>query len=178
MSKAIHTRFIEIAGDLSPELAEEIASSEPLQLVPCQDVPFPERLCRAIAGQQLSIKAAETIWGRVVGSASSKSLMDHFSAVEPTVLRTCGLSAAKVKAVRAVAQTACTGQLDAEELRGLDHRDRTQRLTAIWGVGQWTADMMGIFYFGDPDIWPEGDVTARKTLEKLTSSRRKTICTA
>ncbi|MEM8810884.1 MAG: DNA-3-methyladenine glycosylase 2 family protein, partial [Cyanobacteria bacterium P01_G01_bin.38] len=56
--------------------------------------------------------------------------------------------------------------------------DRAQRLTAIWGVGQWTADMMSIFYFGDPDIWPDGDVTARTNLIQLTSARRKTTLTA
>ena len=159
-------------------LADAIAHTNPIQLIPRRESPFPERLCRAIAGQQLSVKAAETIWGRVVESAASKSLVEHFSEVNPDTLRTCGLSASKAKAMRAVAQTALAGQLDAEELGALEHEERTKRLTAIWGVGQWTADMMGIFYFGDPDIWPEGDVTARKTLERLTSPRRKTTRTA
>lgn len=71
-----------------------------------------------------------------------------------------------------------TGQLDQTELMPLHASQRSDRLTQLWGVGQWTANMMNIFYFGEPDIWPNGDVTARKTLEKLTSKRRKTINTA
>lgn len=78
----------------------------------------------------------------------------------------------------AIAAAFTQGQLDATALAQLSQTDRVKQLTKIWGIGQWTADMMGIFYFGDPDIWPDGDVTARKTLEKLTSKRRKTVRTA
>ncbi|MEM7770735.1 MAG: DNA-3-methyladenine glycosylase 2 family protein [Cyanobacteria bacterium P01_A01_bin.37] len=178
MSPAIHTQFIEIAKDVSPLLAGAIANTGPLELAPRQETPFAERLCRAVAGQQLSVKAAKTIWGRVVANAAGLPFIEYVAVATPETLRTCGLSASKAKAMRAIAQATLDGQIDATELGALDHGDRTQRLTAIWGVGQWTADMMGIFYFGDPDIWPDGDITARKTLEKLTSSRRKTTRTA
>jgi DNA-3-methyladenine glycosylase II len=178
MSAEIHDRFITISQDLSPELAAAIARIGPLELVPRRDAPLPERLCRAVAGQQLSVKAAASIWGRVVESAGDKSLIDHFAIVDPQVLRDCGLSGAKAKAMGAIAAAALAGELDAEVLGGMETAARTQRLTQIWGVGQWTADMLSIFYFGDADIWPEGDTTARKTLERLTSARRKTVRTA
>ena len=80
--------------------------------------------------------------------------------------------------MRAIALATLANQLDESLLSELDHEERTHCLTEIWGVGQWTADMMGIFYFGDPDIWPDGDTTARKNLERLTSRRRKTVRTA
>ena len=88
------------------------------------------------------------------------------------------MSAAKAKAIVAIADTHRGGGLDAEALRAMPSDERTAALTAIWGVGQWTADMMSMFYFGDEDIWPDGDVAARKTLQKLTSRRRKTTRTA
>ena len=178
MSQAIHARFVEIAQDLSDELAGAIAASPPLQLTPHQESPFPERLCRAVAGQQLSVKAAASIWSRVVDSAADQSLMNYFATVSPDTLRSCGLSAAKAKTMRAIAMAALSNQLNETFLRDLDHEERSRCLTEIWGVGQWTADMLGIFYFGDPDIWPDGDTTARKTLERLTSRRRKTTRTA
>ena len=78
----------------------------------------------------------------------------------------------------AIAAAAQTQQLNQTVLNALDHSERSRQLTQIWGVGQWTADMMGIFYFGDPDIWPDGDTAARKHLERLTSRRRKTVRTA
>ncbi|MGC1219239.1 MAG: hypothetical protein WA883_17330 [Phormidesmis sp.] len=174
----IHQKLCAIASNLSPTLAAAIAHNGPIQLVPNQDIPFPERLCRAVTGQQLSIRAAQTIWGRVVLSASNENLIDYFDWVDGAVLKSCGLSAAKVKTVKAIAQAALRGQLDPTELSQLSAVERTKRLIALWGVGPWTADMMGIFYFGDEDIWPNGDVTARKTLEKLTSKRRKTVKTA
>ena len=178
MSQAIHARFVEIAQDLSDELAGAIAASPPLQLNHHQESPFPERLCRAVAGQQLSVKAAASIWSRVVDSAADQSLMNYFATVSPDTLRSCGLSAAKAKTMRAIAMAALSNQLNETFLRDLDHEERSRCLTEIWGVGQWTADMLGIFYFGDPDIWPDGDTTARKTLERLTSRRRKTTRTA
>jgi DNA-3-methyladenine glycosylase II len=60
----------------------------------------------------------------------------------------------------------------------MNYAERSAALTSIWGVGQWTADMMCMFYFGEHDVWPDGDVGARKTLERLTNRRRSTIRTA
>jgi DNA-3-methyladenine glycosylase II len=178
VSVEIHQRCLSIATAISPVLTEAIATIGSLELTPCLDTPFSERLCRAVAGQQLSIKAAASIWKRVLVSAGEISLIDHVAIAPAETLRACGLSAAKAKTMKAIAHATLDGQLEVDELRTMDQGDRAHRLTAIWGVGQWTADMMGIFYFGDPDIWPEGDVTARKTLTKLTSARRKTTRTA
>ena len=174
----IRDRLAAIAGDVSPSLKEAIAATPPVTLVPQRELPFPDRLCRAIAGQQLSVRAAAAIWQRLVDSTKGESLVEYIAAAPPEALRTCGLSSAKAKAMGAIAAATLAGKLDGNKLGELGHEERSQRLTAIWGVGQWTADMMGIFYFGDADIWPDGDNAARKTLERLTSPRRKTVRTA
>ena len=178
MSDEIHRRCIEVASQLSPLLAEAIERGGPLTLCADDGQPLAERLCRSIAGQQLSVKAARSIWARVVDAAGETPLMEFFVEPNQETLRGCGLSGAKARALCLIAEEARAGRLEAEALRGLDHAERSRRLTALWGVGQWTADMMSIFYFGEPDVWPEGDVTARKTLERLTSPRRKTLRTA
>ena len=178
MSNAIHQRFIDIAHGLSPALADAMTALGPLALQRRQEVPLAEALCRSVAGQQLSVKAARTIWGRVLESAGERPLIEHFAVVEPEELRARGLSMAKARTMRAIAEEARAGRLDAAELGALELQERTVRLTSIWGIGQWTADMMSIFYFGDEDVWPEGDVTARSTLTRLTSRRRKTVRTA
>ena len=177
-AKVIQAQFVKIAQELSPALAAAIAQPPPVNLVADQKSPFAEKLCRAVAGQQLSIKAAAAIWQRVVDHAGEQSLIEHLTLVHPEDLRACGLSAAKAKSMGAIALAAQAGQLNADTLGTLNHTDRSQHLTAIWGVGQWTADMMSIFYFGDADVWPERDTTARKMLEHLTSRRRKTVRTA
>ena len=77
------------ARGLSPGLEGAIARNGPLELRLDQSTPFAERLCRVIAGQQLSTKAARTIWHRVIISAATvpeQSLIDYFSMVDPVVL--------------------------------------------------------------------------------------------
>lgn len=176
--RAIHRQFVETADGLSPALARAIEAAGPLELHSRADLPFAVYLSKAITGQQLSTKAASTIWGRVEASAEGDDLLAHFCDSNTELLRSCGLSGAKTKTICAISSLAREGGLDSNELRTLSTEVRTERLTSIWGVGQWTADMMSMFYFGDPDVWPDGDVAARKTLERLTSPRRKTIRTA
>ena len=176
--RAIHARFVETAGELSPALKAALAAIEPLEMRDRSDGPFPYYFCRAISGQQISVKAAQAIWGRVEASAGERELIDHLAAADPDALRACGLSGAKTKTIQTIARTHLEDGLDATVLRALSAEERAVKLTALWGVGQWTADMMNMFYFGEPDIWPDGDVAARKTLERLTSKRRKTVRTA
>ena len=176
--RAIHSRFIETADELSPELSAAIARAGPIELTSRADLPFADYLCRAITGQQLSVKAAKTIWGRVEACANGAPLAEHFCERNTDLLRSCGLSGAKTKTVCAIADLARRGALSDDQLREMSAADRATHITAIWGVGQWTSDMMNMFYFGEADIWPDGDVAARKTLERLTSPRRKTIRTA
>jgi DNA-3-methyladenine glycosylase II len=174
----VHNHLLTVAEPLFPSLHQAIARLGPLEF-PCRDtVPFPHYLCRAIAGQQISVRAAQSIWARVEGSAGDTPLLDHFTEANIGVLRACGLSGAKTKTIVAIADTHRETGLDAGALRALSVAERTARLTSMWGVGQWTADMMNMFYFGETDIWPDGDVAARKTLERLTSRRRKTVRTA
>ncbi|NEO83884.1 MAG: DNA-3-methyladenine glycosylase 2 family protein [Spirulina sp. SIO3F2] len=174
MSDLIQHHLIKVAQRLSSELAEAITALEAVNLTPHLDRPFPERLCRAVVGQQLSVKAAASIWQRVLVHAGEQPLMDFFHEAKPETLRACGLSAAKARAMGAIATTAQAGKLEGSELATLSVAERTQQLTALWGVGQWTADMMQIFYFGEPDIWPDGDTAARKTLEHLMGQQGQT----
>lgn len=178
MSEEIHLRCVEVARELSPGLAAAIERGGPITLEADDSRPLAERLCRSVAGQQLSVKAARSIWARVVTAAGETPLTHFFSEPNQEMLRDCGLSGAKVRALCLIAEAARAGRLEAEELRRLDHAERSRHLTALWGVGQWTADMISIFYFGEPDVWPEGDVAARKALQRLTSPRRKTLRTA
>ena len=174
----VHRHLVDAAAEVSLELQTALLRLGPLEFPRRDDQSFPHYLCRAISGQQISVKAAQSIWKRVEESAADRPLLDHFVLENTDALRACGLSGAKTKTIITIADTHRNVGLDTDELRALSVDERTARLTAIWGVGQWTADMMNMFYFGDPDIWPDGDVAARKTLERLTSKRRKTVRTA
>ena len=179
MTQHIHNHCLSAAEALSEALYASITRQGRLEAWTAPVTPFPVSLSRSVAGQQLSVKAAASIWSRVTAlSPSPDCLLDVFDEDRAGDLRACGLSGAKVKTLIAIAAANRQGALEAETLRALAPQDRSERLVEIWGVGRWTADMANIFYFGEPDIWPDGDVTARKTLEKLTSKRRKTVRTA
>jgi len=178
MSQRICCEFIETADQISPELADAIRAIGPIRLPGRNGRPLVDAVCRAIAGQQLSTKAARSIWNRLIDEAGDRSLTEYIGSSRADTIRRCGLSGAKVKSMKSIVAAHHTGLLDAAELARLDHGERSARLTQIWGVGQWTADMLGIFYFADKDVWPDGDLAVWKTLQKLTSRRRKTANTA
>lgn len=177
-NRKIHFHFIEKAKDLSADLADAIEQVGILEFEPDNSEPLVNRICRSVAQQQLSVKAANTIWTRVLEAAKDEPLSEFFRDENTELLHTCGLSKAKVRAICGIAEGARRGNLEARNLQSLNYENRTKHLTSFWGVGRWTADMISIFYFGDEDVWPDGDLAARKTLENLTSRRRKTIRTA
>lgn len=172
-NQKIHLHFVGKAKGLSMKLADAIKQVGVLEFEPDNSEPLVNRICRSVAQQQLSVKAASTIWNRVLEAAKDETLSEFFIEENSGLLHTCGLSKAKVRAICGIAEGARRGNL--HDLKSLDFDERTKHLTSFWGVGRWTADMISIFYFGDKDVWPDGDLAARKTLERLTSRRRKTV---
>jgi DNA-3-methyladenine glycosylase II len=123
-------------------------------------------LVRAIVGQQLSTKAAATIYGRVLElfgghTPAPKQLLE----VEAEALRAAGLSRAKVAYLRDLAQHVEEGSLELERLPELPDEEVAAQLTAIKGLGQWTADMFLMFHLGRPDILPVGDQGIRRAIQ-------------
>ncbi len=124
-------------------------------------------LVRAIVGQQLSTKAATTIFGRVLDLFGGKvpsppQLID----ADPDALRTAGLSRAKVAYLRDLAERVQDGDLDLDHLAELSDAQVAERLTAVKGIGQWSADMFLIFHLGRPDVLAVGDLGIRRAAER------------
>jgi DNA-3-methyladenine glycosylase II len=138
-------------------------------------------LLRAIVGQQLSTKAARTIYGRLTdifgGDAPSPA---ELLAADPEALRGAGLSRPKVAYLRDLAEHVEDGALELGRLPELPDEEVSEQLTAVKGLGQWTADMFLIFHLGRPDVLPVGDLGIRRAAElayglrKLPSPERLT----
>ena len=122
-----------------------------------------EALARAIVGQQLSTKAAATIWGRVVelfgGGTPSPA---HVIKADPQDLRDAGLSWGKVAYFRDLAEHVLDGELDLEALAQRSDEEVIAELTEIKGIGRWTAEMFLMFHLGRPDVLSTGDLGIRK----------------
>jgi DNA-3-methyladenine glycosylase II len=123
-------------------------------------------LVRAIVGQQLSSRAAATIYGRVLElfgghTPTPKQLLK----VDPDELRGAGLSRAKVVYLRDLAEHVEDGALELERLPELPDDEVAAQLTAIKGLGRWTADMFLMFHLGRPDVLPVGDQGIRRAVQ-------------
>lgn len=123
-------------------------------------------LLRSIVGQQLSTQAARTIYGRLTDIFGGHAPTPRqLLSVDPERIRAAGLSRPKVAYLRDLAQHVEEGTLELERLPDLPDEEVTAQLTAIKGLGQWTADMFLMFHLGRPDILPVGDLGIRRAAQ-------------
>lgn len=134
-------------------------------------------LMRAIAGQQLSVKAAATIWDRVIQLFPDQYPHAHqMLSMDKEKLRAAGLSYQKVGYMKNIAQFSIDQTLDYKKLRKKSDDELIEYLTQIKGVGRWTVEMILMFSLVRPDILPVDDLgiqNAMKHLYKLTSSGKE-----
>lgn len=122
-----------------------------------------EGLVRAIVSQQLSGKAADTIFGRLVGlGGSALPRPQELAAMPEEALRAVGLSSAKARGVKDLAARVASGSLRLDALRGLDDTAVIEALTQVRGIGRWTAEMFLMFRLGRLDILSTADLGLRK----------------
>ena len=125
-------------------------------------------LVRAIVGQQLSARAASSIYGRLLERFGGRApTPTEIVAADPEDIRACGLSGPKVAYLRDLAERVEDGELDVEGLAELADAEVSAQLTAVTGLGQWTADMFLIFHLGRPDVLPVGDLGIRRAVERV-----------
>ncbi len=123
-------------------------------------------LLRSVIGQQLSVKAAATIYGRVLelfggNTPPPRKLLD----VEPQALRDAGLSWRKVEYVRDLAAHVLSGELELDRLDQLSDEQVIAEITAVRGFGVWSAQMFLIFFLDRPDVLPTGDLGIRRAVQ-------------
>ena len=120
-------------------------------------------LARAIVGQQISVKAAQTIWNRLVVATKGSGAPIHLDPVRVgrtrmSTLRRVGLSENKALYIRDLARHFVSGVLDPLEWQALDDEDLIDRLTGVKGIGRWTAEMFLMFHELRPDVLPVADI--------------------
>src|SRR5881398_1177332 len=158
-----------------PRMAELIARSRRYNITPAVSIrPF-DALAESIAYQQLSGKAAATIFGRVRALYPKRKWLDpeQLLATPDETLRAAGLSRAKTAALKDLAAKTIDGTVPAgRALIRMSDDEIITRLTAVRGIGRWTVEMLLLFDLGRPDVWPVDDYGVRKGFAK-TFGRRK-----
>lgn len=125
-------------------------------------------LVRAIVGQQLSVLAARAIYGRLTERFGGRPpTPQEILADDPDQLRAAaGLSRAKVTFLRSLAEHVISGELELERLEELEDEEVIEELTAVKGIGLWSAQMFLMFHLDRPDVLPVGDLGIRRAIER------------
>ena len=126
-------------------------------------------LARIITGQQLSVASAGAIWGRLEKAVTPME-PGAWLGKRTSTLRKCGLSAGKVATIGTIAQAISSDELDLRALASADEDTIKAQLTALKGVGPWTADIYLMFCLGRADGWAPGDLALRYAVQDATGA--------
>jgi DNA-3-methyladenine glycosylase II len=148
-----------IALDPRMRAVFEVAGHPPLRKRPGG---FPG-LAAIVCAQQLSTASAAAIWGRLIAAFDP---FDHdvLRRARNDRLARLGLSAPKIRAMKAIAKAVGSGALDLEALAQQPADDAHAALTAVHGIGPWTADIYLLFCLGHADAWPAGDLALQEAM--------------
>lgn len=127
--------------------------------------PF-EALISSVVGQQISSKAAVTVWNRLVellGSITPKSI----SQADVSKIQVCGMSQRKAGYIKGIAEAAISGEVDFNLLHTMADEEIIKKLSSLHGVGEWTAEMLLIFSLNRPNVVSYKDLAIRRGMMNL-----------
>lgn len=123
-------------------------------------------LINSIVGQQISSKAAETVWNRLVEKIGCIT-PENIAAAAPETIQQCGMSGRKVRYIKDIAQAVIDRKIDLQELQNKSDDEVINCLSSLNGIGKWTAEMLLIFSMERPDVVSWGDLGIRRGMMKL-----------
>lgn len=125
-----------------------------------------ETMFRSLVGQQISVKAADAVWARVVEALNGQINSSVLLALSDDTLKATGLSRQKIVYARALSEFEQQGRLELTLLDGMDDEACTRHLCEIKGVGRWTAQMFLMFCLRRPDVWPVDDIGVQRGISR------------
>ena len=123
-------------------------------------------LVSSVVGQQISSKAADTVWGRLeklLGDITPESI----GKAELSAIQSCGMSVRKASYIKGIGEAALSGKVDFKMLHTLTDEEIIEKLSSLHGVGVWTAEMLLIFSLCRPDVVSYRDLAIRRGMMKL-----------
>ena len=154
---------------------DAVAAQDPVVAGAIGRVGYPEErirptgyrtLLRTIVGQQVSVAAAASVWGKLEAELGEDMHAAELLARDFDTLRACGLSRQKQGYARSLCELVAGGELDLENLPQ-DNEAAIAELTRIKGIGRWSAEIYLLFAEGRQDIWPAGDLAVQVACGKL-----------
>jgi DNA-3-methyladenine glycosylase II len=168
MARLDTTSAVEALRAADPVLARLIDRLEPVDMASWRarwSLDDFGSLVRAIVGQQIATRAAAAMFGRLQGFIGDRDAATAIAGASDAELRTIGLSAAKAASLRDLAARTLNGRLQLDGLDDLTDDEARAQLTAVRGIGSWTADMFLLGQLGRPDVLPAGDLGIRRAVQ-------------
>jgi DNA-3-methyladenine glycosylase II len=144
---------------------DQLIQTYPERALRSRGLPY-ETLLRSLVGQQISVKAADAVWGRLFLALGEQVEGTQLISLSDETLRSTGLSRQKVNYARALSEFQLAGHLDLAVLEAFNDEDCMAHLCQVKGIGPWTAHMFLMFGLRRPDIWPVDDLGLRKGISK------------
>ena len=156
-----------------PKLAAVIDAVGRCTFEPAEHMPHFVAITRSIVFQQLSGKAASTIYGRFAGLFADATPLAHkLLELHDEQLRAVGLSRQKIRYLRDLSGRVHSGDVPLEKLHELSDEEVIAALTSVKGIGRWTAQMFLMFRLGRPDVLPELDLGIQKGIQRAYRMRK------
>lgn len=158
-----------IAAEALKQSLDALAAREPRIAAALAAAGYPEprvsapgyqTLLRAIVGQQVSIKAAASMWAKLTAGVGDPPDPTALLAASDETLRAAGLSRQKASYARSLAEDVVSGRLDFAKLPA-DDEEAIAELVRVKGIGRWTAEVYLLFAEGRTDVWPAGDLAVQ-----------------
>jgi DNA-3-methyladenine glycosylase II len=168
-----HQRAVTHLRKADPKLAAVIDAVGPCTFAPAEHLAHFTAITRSIVFQQLSGKAASTIYNRFAALFDEDTPVAHqLIALSDEQLRAVGLSRQKIGYLRDLATRVHTGEVPIDKLHELSDDDIIAALTSVKGIGRWTAQMFLMFRRGRPDVLPDLDLGIQKGIQRAYRMRK------
>jgi DNA-3-methyladenine glycosylase II len=174
MTKLIHRKLLARTEESFPRVHQLVKTNGVVTLEKKDEDELFDFLVRTVIGQQLSKKAASTIWSRVTTAIESVgcSFQEFCRDDNVDILRNCGLSRFKVKALIHLRNAFEAGEISGNQLSKFSHEEIVREIKKLWGFGQWSAEMVSMFFYAQPNVWSDKDAALTRGILLLSGNNK------
>ena len=169
MTHKVHNHLLKISSKYCKPLESIIIANGVINIEIPKNLELFDCLAQTVVEQQLSYKAAKSIWNQIKISSEQRKikLIDYFDTQYIADIRKNGLSKNKIKAILGAKQAVQNGEVTLKGLSRMGDIEFKRTITNLWGFGDWSAEMIAIFYLGRTNVWSDKDLILHKGINQI-----------
>ena len=169
MSKKVHNYLLKTGDKYCPLLSKIVTQNGVITIDVPKNLDVFDCFAQTVVEQQLSYKAAKSIWRKVTDSAKDMNikLIDYFDEKNFELIKINGLSKNKIKSIMGAKEAINNGSISMNIIQELPYKEYKDLVKSLWGFGDWSAEMIAIFYLGRTNVWSDGDLMLKKGIEEI-----------